>query len=799
MNSTLKMMMLASAATVALGAPGLAAAQTAATAAPSGTQIETVVVTARKSAEDQLKVPVAVTAFSQKSLEVRGAVALSDIAQLTPGLVDQQTAYSGARADRSFQALIIRGMNPSAPGNPTVSTFINGTPISSPAMLSTLADIDHVEVLKGPQSAYFGRQTFAGAINVTTLSAPNHFSGNLNVGLGTRANYNIYGNVGGPLIADKLMVTVGGNYVAHDGSYKNAYNGGGTLGDQSTRSFHGAITAKPIDNLTIKYYGLYLQDRDGAPATGILLAAGGNGHAQGNCTVAGTPFFCGTLPSLLSSVSPAQNLTITPAMRTFLNGGNVGGVIPASDIVKDFGLHRDAMHHDLTVSYEVPNLGLTFTYLGGYNQDAYSEMSDLANLDPAANGNAPGYAGFPFIVEGTSRNISHEFRVQTSPTKPWRALLGVSYVDQHINALVGAPTSTLPKPADAESKTAGVFFSLAYDILPQLTVNFDGRYQTDEEDVYQLNGAPALATKAYDFLPRASIQYRFTPDTMAYFTYSQGVNPGESNASLSSAPAQTVAAIKALGFNTGLAVLPELVTNYELGFKARFLDGRATFSGDVYLDKWTQQIELDSVTFAINDPNNPYNVVGSQYYNPSLKSIYPLQFTDNAASSTYKGVEVEANLIPVEHVTINASAAYNDAKFDKYNCTACSPYVAINVAGKEVQYVSKFSANLGIQYGRPITMFNQSADWFVRMDYVYRDGVYIEADDVAKTPNVNVVNFRGGFNVGKFGFDAYVNNAFNNRSYPTGFQSFDFTTFAPAVMVGLPALITAGVDLKYHF
>jgi iron complex outermembrane receptor protein len=798
-----KILLLAGASALAVAAPGLAAAQTK-DAPASSTQIETVVVTARKSSEDQLKVPVAVTAFTQKALEARGIQAISDLAQFTPGMADQQTAYSGDRADRSFQTIILRGMNPSSVSNPTTSIFINGTPVSSSDMLSALSDIDHIEVLKGPQSAYFGRETFAGAVNVVSTSAPNHLTGDLNLGYGSRNTYNMKGNIGAPIIADKLMATIGGNYQRHDGSYNNASQPGQLLGNQMSQSIHLGVTFKPIENLTIKTYSLFSQDRDGPSATGIILAANPNGKGQSNCTVNNAPWFCGTLPGLNYAVTPAQNTTLTPAAKTFLNTATrTGGVIEPKDLIKDFGLKRDAMHHDWTIAYEMPNLGLTFTYLGAYNSEQYSELSDLANLDGAAGGQYPGYTGFPFIVEGTSYDFSHEFRVASDPKKPLRGMLGVSYVDQHGNSAIGAPTVALPTTGGSESITEGVFFSLGYDILPKLTLTFDGRYQSDNERSYPTKGVLGLSGTATAFLPRVSLQFKFTPDIMSYFTYSQGTNPGVFNTTLATLPTQTLAAMKAAGLSPSVAVMPENITNYEIGFKGKFLNGRATLAADVYYDQWTNELDNQTINFAQNSPANPYCIAGQQLYNLPLcsSSIYPVNFIDNSAASNPKGVEIEGNLIPVDHLTLNGSMAYTDTRYTKF--TAASnvyPYSTFNAAGKYQPYAPQWSATGGVQWADTTSRFGgQPADWFVRADVVWNDGQYIQATNTVKTPDLVQVNLRGSITRGRFGFDAYVNNLFNNKSYVSGFQGYDFTNFAGAAFLALPNLVTVGFDLKYRY
>jgi iron complex outermembrane receptor protein len=787
---------------------GLATAQT--TASATSETLDTVIVTARKRSEDILKVPVSVTAFTSADIAKRGIESLQDVSNFTPGMTDDQANAGGARSDRSFQQIIIRGMNPSSTLNPTTSIFINGTPVASADFLQTLTDVDRVEVLKGPQSAYFGRETFAGAVNVIAKSATNTPGANASIDIGTRNTQNYSGTVNIPLIEDKLAVRAGYDYDSHDGSYKNQAVPGQTLGDQTTRAFHVAVTARPIENLTIKAFGTIFQDHDGPAATGALVASPGSSFNQSNCTIAGTPFFCGTLPGLLSGVSPAQNTKIVPGVnfanlsQAFLNGNR--GILRGHDLVDGFGLKRNAYHGDLSAQYDVPSLGLTLTYLGAFNHDNWDEISDLSNLDGGVGGQYPGYPGFPFEVQDRDRDVSHEFRIATDPTKAYRFLLGVSYVDSHHTSALGTTqygTNTVSSSGSTESETSGIFFSIAYDILPKLTINFDGRYQTDKESAFTAAGVKTVGGKSNDFLPRVSLQYKVTPDVMAYATYSKGINPGTFNTQFSTIPTVSQTRLNTLGVAGGLIVNPEELTNYELGVKGKFFGGRATLSADIYYDKWDNQLNLKTYNFAAADPANPYNVVGGAQYVAGNTSIYPYAYTDNSATSTAKGIEVQADFIVIEHVTVDVGAAVNDTQYDSYNCTTCLPYATnpgFNANGKYLPNSPKDSATVGIEYANRTPYFG-GANYFVRGDYIYKDGVFIQSSNTVKTPDINLVNIRAGITVKNFALEGYVNNLFNNKSYTSGFQDVNFATnFGPTVvMVGLPQLVTAGIKLKYKY
>jgi iron complex outermembrane receptor protein len=794
------------------GLSGTAIAQTSPASAGPET-VQTVVVTARKQSEDILKVPVAVSALTASDLDARDILTTNDLANFVPGLTDDQTLAGSARNDRSFQELIIRGMVPSSIDNPTTSLFLNGTPIGSADFLQNLDDISSIEVLKGPQSAYFGRETFAGAVNVITKPASNTLTANLTAEFATRDTYNVSANVSGPIVPGKLMVSVGGAYDTHDGSYDNAFNPSQTLGDQLTKTLHLAFTAKPIENLTIKVYSEYLQDDDGPAATGILIAGFPYGtistpaasiakFTQGNCTIAGTPWFCGTLPGLISSASPAQTTTLTPSLLSVINTP-VGNIIPASQSVQGFGLKRDAFHSDANVEYYMPSLGLTATYLTSYNHDAWSILSDLSNEDIGSGGQYPGGVLFSvplaFFEEQVNHDLSQEVRLTTDQTKPYRAMVGMSYVETGQNTAFAEANPFIPLGYDV-SQTTGLFFALAYDVLPKLTINFDGRYQRDVEIAY--SGTSKIEGASKNFLPRVSAQYKFTPGAMVYFTYSQGVNPGTFNAGFAELPAASQAELTAKGLSGGGVVTkPEDLTNYELGLKGRFWGGRATLAADIYYDIWTNQLQALNYLFPANDPANPYNIPSYAGYNPNNATPLPYTGTDNAASSIAKGIEIDSTIIPVNHLTVNLAAAYTDTQYTSFTCTDCYPSASVNAKGKYLPDAPLFSFTGGVQYGDTAYMFGKTENWYVRADYIYKDGFYLDAANTAKTPDTELVNIRGGISWNNVTLEGYVNNLFNDKTYTSGIDDNDFGGFfaETAVMVGLDSLITGGVRLKFKY
>ena len=245
---------LCSAAAIALLGAGTSAYAQTKSGDSDVVEMGEIVVTARKASEDILKTPVAISALTSADLQARGVSTTQDIAAFTPGL--KIVNNTSGRNDRSFQQVIIRGFTPSNSTSQTTSIFIDGVPVGSATAVSSITDPERVEVLKGPQSAYFGRQTFAGAMNIVTKSTPSEMEGSVSAMAGTHNNYDVQASVGGPLLGDVLGFRATVRKYAKDGSYKNYGVPHQTLGDQSTQTGTLALTFKPTENFTMKAFGL---------------------------------------------------------------------------------------------------------------------------------------------------------------------------------------------------------------------------------------------------------------------------------------------------------------------------------------------------------------------------------------------------------------------------------------------------------------------------------------------------------------------------------------------------------------
>jgi iron complex outermembrane receptor protein len=760
---------------------GTAIAQTAPAAEPEAATAEApaasgdIVVTARRKSENILKTPISIKALTSAELQAKGVQTIQDIAASTPGLNVQQAATQGGRADRSFSSIQLRGFVPSTSAAQTTSIFIDGAPVSVATGLQAITNPERIEVIKGPQSALFGRQTFAGAINVVTKAPADHLTGSVTLMGGTHANYGAQGDISAPIIDDVLSVRAGFNVFGKHGSYKNTLGDGATLGDQSTKSGTLAILFKPTSNLTFKAFGLLTKLKDGAPANGLISAystpAGQNlVIGQSNCNITASngiahPFFCGVAPGL-SAVAPSANTATTAAISKFL-ANSANRVLSPDMGVKGYGLVNQYYHIHLNADWALGG-GVTLSSLTAWNAEQKSELADLDNYYsssvPSAT-NPEGFYNYPFLIEGKSRDFSQEFRGTFENGGPLHASAGGSYLVQRNQSSNGAePSNVYTLSGAAQSRTYGLFGSVGYDFSSHFTLSGDARYQIDK--LYAFAGATGytdgatgaftpynglIASKVYrTFLPRVIAQYNFSPLAMLYASYSKGVNPGAFNTTFSSSKEPQVRAEAArLGYK--IAVDPEKITNYEVGTKGR-IGNFMRYDAAAYLAIWTNQIQSQS-SFVIENGSGP-SVIGTQLQvvaavNSGAVRVWGLE--GNTSFDLAKGLELDLAGAYTKTYILSAS-----------NPTVSAFYNITNFRGKENPFVSKYSASASLAYTHPI---NPNADGFGRIDFEYKSGGWADIANVVRAPDLTQFNLRAGVRTKAVTIEGYVTNLFNNRAY----------------------------------
>lgn len=764
---------------------------------------DVILVTARKREEDILKTPVTLSVMTTEEMEKRSIVSLADVAAATPGLNINNN--SSGRADRTIQALIIRGFTPSTVVATTVSTFIDGVPVSSPSALNSVGAAERIEVLRGPQSAYFGRNTFAGAVNVVNKVPTGEWGGTISGMLGTRDNYRSRIEMEGPIVGEQLTFRATYDRFGKDGSWINSADGG-TLGDQETTAGSLLIAAKPAPGIRAKVYASYSADRDGISASTRVSAvdikdSAGNiiYKGQSNCTLNGNPFICGVIPSLGNPVS--SNRSNDAVVRKFLSSPT-GRVLDPEDGVQGYGMKRDYFHLHGALDVDLTSQ-LTASLLLGYNNERWSQFSDLDGYDttgianPGANADTRSYYDFAYLGERITKDYSVEGRLSYEGDS-LHGVIGVSLLDGRNRNSLGGGNGALGTTIFASgggtdrAKTTGAFFGLTYDFTSALSLSLEGRYQIDHTYAYNSKGGapvePGLGSLIVDgvyknFLPRAIINYQVDQNTMLYASFAKGVNPGTFSTGLLNADAVTAAAAYAAGVT--LKVSPEKVDNYEAGMKGRTLGGALTYSLAGYFAKWRNQI--NSIVVLVPETNAFF--FGSA--NTGAVDLY--------------GFEAQTALRASDLVSFELAGAVNLSEVKAFTNNSVTTLTGItDFSGKEQPNASKYSASGAIQLGGDVKGVEDST-WFGRLDWNFKSGVWSNQANVVRTPDRHVFNMRTGITKGNVSLEAFVTNLLNDKKYVSVYDNFMFTPDYrytgnySALLVGLPELRTGGVQVKVKF
>jgi iron complex outermembrane receptor protein len=232
--------------------------------------LPSVTVTAQKEPEDARKLPLSVTAVSADTIERAGIRIVSEAAIFAPNVTF--TEFTA----RKLSNPRFRGIG-SSPGNPAVTTFIDGVPqLSSNSSSIELLDVDQIEFVRGPQSALFGRNTLGGLVNVTSRRPGlDRWTGQMSVPFGNFSSWDIRGNASGPLIADTLSASAAFSYAEREGFTVNDVTGH-DLDSRGAFSGKGQLLWKPAPMWEARLIVSGERARDGDYALNDLAALRAN-------------------------------------------------------------------------------------------------------------------------------------------------------------------------------------------------------------------------------------------------------------------------------------------------------------------------------------------------------------------------------------------------------------------------------------------------------------------------------------------------------------------------------------------
>ena len=725
--------------------------------------IEEVVVTAQRREQNLQDVPISISAFSADAVE---AYMFNDVADYVTRTPNISWKSDGSRSRRE---LSIRGvtnfLDVNQPLRPaTFAFYVDDFSVVGSSSNPPVMDVERIEVLRGPQATYFGRNATGGGISITTKKPHNELAGSVMVDYSNYDTKDVEGIVNVPIIKDMLAVRGNIKYTKSDGNIENVNPiGGGN--DSEYKYARAAIRFTPTDELTVNVTG--------------TLASETTGMREG-------------VPSGAYSFF-AERLYGRDFTR-FEDANGDGLTEPLHDGIGFWPENRNK------VNYNFPQeVGTTYRMITGrvdYELDKvlFTSITGHISSDFNLNGDVDGSSIDAWNefrnIERTS--FSHEMRIQsTDESSRLRWNIGGLYADDdgyifsqtyagRDNAF-GLPAWLRVDVADRLDAIEGwhLFGQVEADFTKNLTLSFGGRYSEETRTVseYFISLAGEVTTIAVDekftsFSPRFSLNYAVTDDVNLYTTVSKGFKSG---------------GVTRFGTD-GVPYDPEFVWNYEVGVKADLLNNRLRVNAAVFYMDWSDM----HVSFLV----------------PQLGESAGGTFISNAESAFSKGVEVSVTALPVDNLIVNFNLGYLDAELDKATvfirdnvCNHRPPSTECNhvLDGSRTPLSPEWTMSADAEY-----TFNVAPayDGFARIEWTYRDKVArVQVEDLLRpnefpwqVPSYDFFNVRAGVRHKNFTVTGYAENVFNSHYYQNAYRK----AWAGGVSLE-PSMRSYGIRVRYTY
>jgi len=567
-----------------------------------------IVVTAQKRAENVQDVPLAITVATGAQLETANVRDFTELTRVAPSL-------SIRPADSAQNASVtIRGIGTFAFSigvEPAVAIQIDDVPIAFQARaFNDLADIERVEVLRGPQSTLYGKNASAGLINIVTRAPGREFVGRAALTATTDDEYRAELSASGP-VGDTLRAGFGVSYRTFDGNVRNVTTGDTVNGSENV-TLRGRLIWEPTPTLSFDAQLNYA--RVDADPTYTYRVLSPNVRLRGNATQ--------TLPVVMPGiVAGPDNLDVALNAQPFF-------------VSEGFG-------RSLRASWTLPN---DMTVVSITADDDYTSR-DRLDSDRTASTLIANVADGTFDGDA----FSQELRLLSPSASAIRYTLGLFYADsQQRRGYKRGPAFSLAEwRATSGSQQIAIFGQADWTFAARTTLTLGLRGQQEKIDYTytDLRTAPVanFAGDSTDGVAtwRAGLKHDVSDDLMVFASYARG-HKGQ-------------AYDLTTGFNQVRANLgpirPEKSDAYEVGVRAQLFDRKLTLNGTVfqvdYRDLQTQSIEdiLGVPTFRLT----------------------------NVGQSRTRGIEADLLARPFRGLSIFGGITYLDAEFVDFATAACYP------------------------------------------------------------------------------------------------------------------------------
>ena len=782
---------------------------------------DVIIVTARRRAETAQEVPLAISVIKGDSIEATGNFNVVKLQQLAPTL----QVYTTNPRNTSVN---IRGLG--VPFGLTSDGFEQGVGIyvddvyNSRVAAATFdfLDVSQVEVLRGPQGTLYGKNTTAGAINITTNQPTFDFEGRAELSVGNLNYRQAKAAISGPLsdtVAARLAVAA----TSRRGTLYNVTSQR-WINEQDNLGLRGQLLFQPNDDLSITLSGDYSrQDPECCGTTFVRVGRTQRPlNRQYDAIIAGINAANPGRNYAVPSRNPYDRLT---DLDSSLNAGNkIGGV--SARVKWDIGPGTLTSVTAWRFWDWKPENDRDFTGLSVVSrsqnpsqQDQYSQEFRY-NYDGEKIDFVAGLFGFKQRIDtqGTEQQGLDATRFSLSPSadpaNPYNR-------PEVLAGLTASNTQYL------KSSSAALFGQLSWHVNDALTIQPGARLNYDKKSgfyqrvvtngqgqvisctptppsgsdlaaqcgVYQPQ-VSAPSDSAWNFTYDINVNYKIAPDILAYATYAKSFKTLGINQN-----GLPLNADNSVNTDAG-TVKPESVHHYEVGLKTQFWNRRATFNITAF------RTEIQNFQATVN---------GGQF--GTVRG-----YLANAEQVRSQGIEADFKIVASDRFTAYANAAYTDAKYKEFTNAPCPPELSggpsqpggatpdysqpgvpgapsprqCDISGQDLPGVSKWAFSYGAEYNIPVTLLAKEGQLYLGVDGNYRSRWNSNASPSRYTDvkGYALTNVRAGFRGEGFDVFGWVRNAFD-VNYIENLQVAPGNTGLIAGQVGDPR--TWGGTIKFSF
>ncbi|WP_316847470.1 TonB-dependent receptor [Pedobacter psychrodurus] len=658
--------------------------------AETNSKLDEVTVSAQKTEENVQNVPASVTTFSAAKINDYRLQNTRDLATLVPNL------YSSNPGD-GRNVTSIRGIGTTS-YDPAVATYIDGVnQFGLDTYISSLFDVERIEVLRGPQGTLYGRNAMGGVINIITKQPGNNTSGFAGIDIGNYGQQRYSLGIRTALIKDKLFFGAAGLYNKQNGFYTNTFN------DTKFDKLHGFLG---------NYYLKFLASSKFA----ITLNVKHNENRNN-----GTFPLTGSIDEALANPFQLNQNSTTEMVDNLFNAslsanysGNDFNFTSQTAYQSNYRYYKSPIDGDFSpadIVSIVNNYGKDWNKVRVYTQEFKfsSPASHVSKLKWVA-----GLYGF----------------YQKNPVKQG------SYFGAD-GAVYGAePFTTAVNINDGKGAGFAAFGQLSYQITEKLTATAGLRYDYEHKrllasgeyliptlDPIVIQGDTLAKANFYAISPKLSLAYAIADHNNVYATYSRGYRAGGITQLASDPTSKPLDTYK-----------PEYSNNFEIGSKNTFFD---------------QRLSANIAAFYVN-------ITDAQI--PVLILPDALTTTRNAGKLVSKGIELELSARPVKGLSIDYNFGYTDASYKALNVSKGGE--TVDLTGNKQIYTPETTSMFALQYSYEIdkrTKLNAIA----RGEWLFTGNQFYDLSNQIQQKGYSVYNAKLGFSAQKFDLFVWGRNLSN--------------------------------------